>query len=119
MIRRKIRLLKDLRLFILDVPQKDFVSMCDCISDMHWLEILPEKEILELKKYLKDNGPVKTMLWFDRGLKKPRVDWIDQQLHKLERKLIVSQSFFLLMVVIVSIFSMFFINDLIQFYINN
>jgi hypothetical protein len=67
---------------ISSAPPGDFTSMCYTIRGLERLWEISFAERTKIEKYLKNNRPTNTgdfAYWWPRGLKEPRLLWLEQQ----------------------------------------
>lgn len=85
------RYLKDLlillRDYIINQEPSCFVGMCYSIYEMYHVKwILRSSELKILSKLLTENKPNEVDtgdLWFPKGEKPPRIDWLNNEISKL------------------------------------
>lgn len=65
-----------------------FIGMCAEIIEMNKRGFITEGERFLLKRYLTKNKPVSTrnVYWWPAGFKTPRINWLDEEIIKLERR---------------------------------
>lgn len=104
----KIKLLKAIRLDILNCSMKYFTSMCITIEEMFDSKNITYDEYLLIKDHMKCNRPKNvhrgvTGHWWPIGLKKPRIKWIDSEIKKIERYIVIARVLQVFFIVILTL----------------
>lgn len=89
---KMIKLLKKLKVKIINVESYRFRGMCLAIVEMRGIGSISIEEYKSIFNYFNQNAPqimqgykqAINKFWWTQGKKEPRLNWIDEQIKKLE-----------------------------------